>query len=187
MSRASQSCPADPATKRPLLRGGVHSASSDSAVTRTRFRALPNAAIGLATGGGRVVVDIDPKHGGTVAPEWPDTLTAETPSGGRHLYHRAAVPVPCSVGKVAQGVDIRGEAGYVLVPPSRGYRWLNELPLAELPESILRAAGGRCHGRMAAISRGRSLDTRPKRAAAEGARIRRACDWRRTRWRLRIS
>jgi hypothetical protein len=37
----------------------------------------------------------------------------------------------------------------VLVPPSPGYRWLNALPLADLPASILRAAGGavsRCHG-----------------------------------------
>jgi hypothetical protein len=141
--------PCHPATKRPLIRGGVHAASSDPAVTEQRFRAYPTAAIGLATGGGQVVVDIDPKHGGTVSPDWPDTLTTETPSGGRHLYYRAEVAVPCSVGKVAQGVDIRGEAGYVLVPPSPGYRWLNALPVADLPESILRATRGsvsRCHG-----------------------------------------
>jgi hypothetical protein len=42
--------------------------------------------------------------------------------------------------------------------------------------------------RIAANPRGRSLDTGPKDAVAEGARIRRrACDWRRTGWRLRTS
>jgi hypothetical protein len=68
-----------PTTKRPLQRGGVHSASADPDVTRARFRAFPDAAVALATGRGLAVVDIDPKHGGTVAPDWPNTLTAETP------------------------------------------------------------------------------------------------------------
>jgi hypothetical protein len=57
-----------PTTKRPLLRGRVHAASAAPGITWARFRAFPNAAHGLATGDGPVVVDAAPKHGGTVSP-----------------------------------------------------------------------------------------------------------------------
>ena len=47
-----------------------------------------------------------------------------TPSGGAHLFF-AADGVTCSVDKIALGVDTRGDGGYVIVPPSPGYSWLN--------------------------------------------------------------
>jgi hypothetical protein len=73
---------------------------------------------------GCFVVDIDPRHGGDTSwerlvSEYHDqttTRTVITPNGGRHLwFYGSASP---SAGKLGPGLDIRGKASYVLVPPS---------------------------------------------------------------------
>lgn len=71
-----------------------------------------------------LVVDVDnkgDKHGDAdlirLAGEGlvlPDTRTTFTPSSGRHLFYRVAVPVQQSVGKIANGIDIRSRGGYVV-------------------------------------------------------------------------
>lgn len=59
----------------------------------------------------------------------PETVRVETPSGGVHFYFRPpeGLEVRCAT-RVLPGVDVRGEGGYVLVPPSvvdgRRYRWV---------------------------------------------------------------
>jgi hypothetical protein len=96
---AAQGCrvlPVDPATKRSLIPGGVGAASTDIEIVRRRFRAHPADAIRLATGNGVVVDDVDPKHGGTVSPDWRATLTGAVVAGGRHLWFCATRLVPCS-------------------------------------------------------------------------------------------
>jgi putative DNA primase/helicase len=71
----------------------------------------------------------------------PATLEALTGGGGRHLFF--ALPssqiVRNSVGKLGPGVDVRGESGYVVLPPSQHlsgnqYHWANEADPAPLPE-----------------------------------------------------
>ena len=47
-----------------------------------------------------------------------DTLVVRTPRGGFHYYFKCEKPVGTSPA-VIQGVDIKGEGGYVLIPPSR--------------------------------------------------------------------
>jgi putative DNA primase/helicase len=103
-------------------------ATSNVAMVRSRA-AIPAVAacnIGIATGEGLAVLDVDPQHGGEV-PAWaPPTLTARTPSGGAHLYYAVDGHVPNSAGKLAPGVDVRGDGGMVLAPPSRietGFEW----------------------------------------------------------------
>jgi hypothetical protein len=51
--------------------------------------------------------------------ELPETLTART-GRGRHLYFQWPVgqTIRNSAGKLADGLDIRGEGGYVVIPPS---------------------------------------------------------------------
>lgn len=165
--------PLRPGTKRPLTKHGHLDATTHRASIEWVWSAYPNANIGLPTGDGVVVIDIDPRHGGEVDPSWPTTLKAATPSGGFHLYYRAGCAVPCSVGRVAPGVDVRGEGGYVVAPPSATkdgrWSWLRDDALAEIPAELLAAAlaspaseGG--------YGDGRGLRFAPREQVGEGGR-----------------
>ena len=118
----------------------------------------PNYNWGLATGK-IVVVDIDPKNGGTQDSikelGLPDTLTVLTGSGGFHLYYlNTGLDIHNSASKLAKGVDIRGWGGYVILPPSihpngNSYKWLNDGDITPFPkhireklDEIKRATGG---------------------------------------------
>jgi hypothetical protein len=103
------------------------------------WRKWPDANIGLRTGDGLVVIDIDPKHGGRVDPAWAPTRTERTPSGGVHLFYASAEQVPNSAGKIAPGVDVRGYHGYVVAAPSPGYEIVVDAPIAPLPTLPMRA------------------------------------------------
>ena len=85
-----------------------------------------------------VVIDLDEHvHGISGNDEWHQlsaphgetpTIEALTPSGGRHLYHWAATEIRNSAGhNFPDGIDIRGEGGYVVAPPSTtpvgAYHW----------------------------------------------------------------
>jgi hypothetical protein len=72
----------------------------------------------------------------------PKTLMAVSPSGSVHRYYRhpgAGVKIP-SVALV-HGVDIKGDGGMVVAPPSRRgdgiYRWRNSLPIVAAPRWLL--------------------------------------------------
>jgi hypothetical protein len=81
----------------------------------------------------------------------PPTLQAITGGGGFHLYFRApeGVEIRNSAGKLGAGVDVRGNGGYVLLPPSlhisgRRYAWEPGLRdkgigLAPLPDWVAAA------------------------------------------------
>jgi hypothetical protein len=64
-----------------------------------------------------------------------------TGGGGRHLWFACAAPVRNSAGVVGNGIDVRGENGYAIAPPTRHatgrlYEWKtapDEAPLAPLP------------------------------------------------------
>jgi hypothetical protein len=119
------------------------------------FRRWPEANVGIVTGrvSGVVVVDVDARHGGVGSlaeleiehGTLPSTVEAATGGGGRHLYFAhpgATVTVPNRVG-AAPGIDLRGDGGCVVAPPSihpsgRRYAWApargpGEAPLAPLP------------------------------------------------------
>src|SRR5262245_30604667 len=69
----------------------------------------------------------------------PPTLMAESPSGSLHYYFRQpdGIKITNSTSMVAPGVDVKGEGGMVIAPPSVRhdgvYRWRNELPIADPP------------------------------------------------------
>jgi hypothetical protein len=99
---------------------------------------------------GWVVVDVDPKHGGydslaelhEEGHELPLTATIKTGGGGVHHYLRypEGVEIRNSAGKLGPGLDIRGEGGYVIVPPSvteGPYEVLHKRPPAEAPEWLI--------------------------------------------------
>jgi hypothetical protein len=130
--------------KRPVTRHGFKDASTDPAIIRAMFSIPGSELIGVPTGeaSGLDVLDVDPRHGGN---EWlaahryrlPITRTHATRSGGLHLlfHHRDAVRN--SAGRIGTGVDVRGEGGYIIVPPSPGYSVHTAARIAPWPEWLL--------------------------------------------------
>jgi hypothetical protein len=113
----------------------------------------PKAMIGLVTGSrsGLVVLDIDVKNDvdgfeslgqqGILLPE--GALKVQTPSGGAHYYFalRPQEKINNSAGRIAAGVDVRGEGGYVIAPPSVGgagksYQFASSFDFASLKELL---------------------------------------------------
>ena len=127
---------------------GFLDAATDPDVTRARWMKTPRANIGAATGrkSGIWVLDVDvdadtpqvqggdkslsrleAEHG-----PLPLTIEASTPRDGRHLYWRwnaEGAEIRNSAGRVGPGLDVRGEGGSIVLPPSvladgRGYHWI---------------------------------------------------------------
>jgi hypothetical protein len=126
--------------KSPNTPHGFKDATTDQQTLVGMF-AQPDLRIGMPTGraSGLTVVDIDPKNGGDKSVgnlNVPSTRTAKTPSGGVHFYFKDA-GIRSSASSLAPGVDIRGEGGYVLVPPSKGYKWLNDDEPADYPPHLI--------------------------------------------------
>jgi hypothetical protein len=104
----------------------------------TWWQRWPAANVGVITGpvSGLVVLDVDPPHGGGAAlakleathGDLPRSAVVETPSGGWHVYLQwPGFKVANSAGRLGPGLDVRGQGGLVLAPPSRrslgAYRW----------------------------------------------------------------
>lgn len=136
--------------KRPVVETGFKAATSDPQAIAILFARPGAALIGMPTGraSGLVAVDIDIRPGadGTA---WldenryalPETRTHKTRSGGLHLIFRAPADVEIrnSASRLAPGVDVRGEGGYIILPPSPGYAIADETEPAEMPRWLIRA------------------------------------------------
>ena len=127
--------------KSPLTgRGGFHKATTDRRMVHGFWNANPGASIGVPTGerGGFFVLDVDRMEALDELPgELPETLAVRTPRGGLHLYFEHGEGVTNSSGGLPKGLDVRGEGGYILVPPSPGYTVEGKAPIAEAPEWLL--------------------------------------------------
>jgi hypothetical protein len=112
--------PIKPGAKRPLTRHGHKDATRDAVKIRAWWQRAPNANVGIAVEpSGLIVVDVDPRNGGSLdaLPALPATLTAHTGGGGVHLFFRRPTPCPRLPGKLAAGIDLK-TGGYILVAPS---------------------------------------------------------------------
>jgi hypothetical protein len=142
LARGWSPIPLRPHDKRPLLPWEPYRFRRPTAEELALWRARwPEANIGIVTGtvSGLVVLDVDPEKGGEASlaaleaafGPLPATLSVRTGGGGQHLYFRhPGEPVPCAVGLRA-GLDVRGDGGYVVAPPSihpsgRTYRFDGE-------------------------------------------------------------
>jgi hypothetical protein len=125
---------------------GFKDASLDPARIRELW-ALAGAAAklcGVPTGSasGFDALDIDPRHGGDRwetrrAAQLGKTRIHSTLSGGRHYLFRHADGVRNGAGKLAPGIDVRGEGGYVIMPPSPGYSVIHDAEIVDWPPWLL--------------------------------------------------
>ena len=131
--------------KHPLVPGGTSSATTDRSHVLDWWRHWPAAGIGLVTGArsGLAVLDVDPRHGGSGVARRSARFgrrprDSHRPDRGRRPAPLLAIGdarrVPNTAGRLpalgeAAGLDIRGEGGYVVAPPSshrsgNRYLWL---------------------------------------------------------------
>lgn len=128
--------PLKPRTKVPVEKGGFHNATTDGDQIRTWWTVNPDCNIGFATGdiSGIVVIDVDGRDGEHSLAELeqelgvlPETVTQITPGkiiDGRHVgkgrqlfFKTNGTDYRCQAG-LAKNIDIRGNGGYIVVPPS---------------------------------------------------------------------
>jgi len=73
-----------------------------------------------------IAIDIDPRHGGKESLQelikkngmFPKTLTSNTGGGGYHPFFKEPSIKIANRTNILPGIDIRGEGGYVVAPPS---------------------------------------------------------------------
>jgi hypothetical protein len=150
--------PCRPHAKVPATANGVKDATVDPDRIEHWWRQEPEYNIGIATGALShvFVVDVDSEDAEAelrkleaqygALPPTVEVITAR----GRHLYFEwPGKVVRNSTGKVAPGLDIRGEGGYVLAPPSmhpsgRAYCWSvdSASAFAHAPEWLLSKVNG---------------------------------------------
>ena len=133
-------------------------ATTNPATIKHDFRKWSDANIGLPCGAdsGFFVVEADTKEGhdvdgisslraleATHGP-LPTTLMGESPSGSLHHYFRrpSGIEIKNSASEIAAGVDVRGDGGMVIAPPSvkpgvGEYKWLNSEAIAEAPAWLI--------------------------------------------------
>jgi len=154
---AARGIPVFPVTphKEPLTTHGFKDATTDSTQITTWWTRHRGAGIGVPTGAssGLVVVDLDPRNGSEATVRdlerkhgpFPETMTSRTGGGGTHFFFRhPGGYVKGGSGKLGPGVDLKGDGGYVVVPPSSHesggrYAWLVEHSLGDLEPAPLPA------------------------------------------------
>lgn len=149
--KAGADCPSP--GKHPRIKTGraFEAATTDEVQIRRWWQKWPDANIGIATGQqSRVcVVDIDSAEGAALLKSiaeanggLPATRISLSGRGGvgAHLWFRCDEPSPSNSG---HGLDIRGNGGNLVAPPSshisgRPYAWVDErMPLAPMPAWLL--------------------------------------------------
>jgi P4 family phage/plasmid primase-like protien len=114
--------------KSPLTEHGFKDRTLDTDLVREWWTRWPDASIGVPTGDstGFIVVDEDPRHGGTeslaaLTAEFgplPDGPVARTGGGGRHFLLQYPGGLVSNTVGFRPGLDLRAEGGYIVVAPS---------------------------------------------------------------------
>jgi hypothetical protein len=143
--------------KHPRTEHGFLDATRDAERVARYWRQCPEANIGVATGekNNISVLDVDPRHGGMDSllilvhqyGELPETLRSRTGSGGEHVIFEHVPGVRNSASKLGSSLDIRGDGGFIIAPPSlhlsgTRYTWLNDTSPAPAPDWLAAALIG---------------------------------------------
>jgi replicative DNA helicase len=139
-----------PRGKHPLIKGGggFLAATTDATTITGWWRGQPSANIGLWPGqSGLVVIDLDGPEGeatgrllGLLSEPTLECRTGRE-DGGRHLYFKRP-DFSISNASIGHKIDVRGDAGYVVLPPSihptgRKYEFVNREIVRELPPAVV--------------------------------------------------
>lgn len=168
-----------PRLKEPATASGLKDATTDLEQIKMWWSVFPDSNVGVSLGtaaGNMIAIDIDVdeesgEDGWETMRIWeqehgklPETCSDVSGRGGGRLYYIVNRPVSNSTNKEL-GVDIRGESGYAVMPPSihpngREYTW--EVPPSEVPPAFAdenvyafldyvqgRVAGSGCAGSVA--------------------------------------
>ncbi|OGZ66323.1 MAG: hypothetical protein A3C50_01255 [Candidatus Staskawiczbacteria bacterium RIFCSPHIGHO2_02_FULL_43_16] len=108
------------------------------------FTQFPDMNIGCATGAISGIIVVDVEKGGPVE-TFPKTATVRTGGLGWHLYYKYPnQTIKNSARKLAELTDVRGDGGYVVLPPSihasgNAYEWLTppEDGFTDIPVDLL--------------------------------------------------
>ena len=131
--------------KIPLTAHGHLDATTDPTQITAWWEQWPNANIGCRPPLNVLICDVDPRNGGSLDQlgDYPPTRTAQTGSGGWHVWFAAVGAARASLPDV-DGVDIKTRRGFVVMPPSvhpvtgRPYVWWGRSPVAPLPDHLAR-------------------------------------------------
>ena len=143
--------------KTPLTENGFKGATKDPEQIKRWWTEHPDASIGLPCGpvngvwvldidmpdGPRVLQSLQEKHG-----RLPDTLMQKTGGNGiQYFWQWNGMEIRNSSSKIGKNIDVRGNGGYVILPPSghpskNNYRWITKgnasLPPGWLVDLVLK-------------------------------------------------
>ena len=148
-----QSFPCLPRDKKPLVKWAEAATTEINMLNGWYESTGANIAVACGKRSGIIVIDIDKNHDGYESMAdllikygaLPQTPVVTTGSGGEHIYFKhPGIEIRNSAGKLGRGIDVRGDGGYVIAPPSihpngNAYEWVVDpsTPLADMPEWMI--------------------------------------------------
>ena len=137
------------AHKRPLIAWRDGSTTDTDALDHMPWDEATGVGVDCGKSG-LVVIDVDdldaiPTLAASLGwdPTEDETAIARTGRGGYHIYYQAGEKaVRNSASKVVPGIDVRGDGGYVVLPPSahesgQCYEWTKNTSLRPIPEKMV--------------------------------------------------
>jgi len=139
------------AGKAPVTPHGLKDATLTQIGVKAFWKQYPKANVAIVIPPGMFVLDIDINHNGFESLEklqnkigdLPDTLRITTGSGGCHLWYKTPTPLRNTTRLDGlEGLDIRGQGGYVVAPPSmhktgNPYVVADNYPIPEAPQALI--------------------------------------------------
>ena len=134
--------PVNPETKKPLITSwkDLQTSAATEEQVEEWLKNWPNAGLAMVTGelSGLCVLDVDVEKGGEPAgwtglartgfsmPSADNVVpVSKSPSAGFHFYYPHTPDIPQGTGIWGiPNLDGRADGGYIIVPPTPGYRWL---------------------------------------------------------------
>ncbi len=133
----------------PCIPEGSNGATSDQEIIRLWWQQEITAQVGIATGNGLLVIEIDPLRGASLEKfvnfyALADAMLIQTGKGGWQFYfsYNPAFALRSTRDKLGPGVSTHCDGDFVIAPPTRDrngmpFRWLDDWQPAQLPAVLL--------------------------------------------------